>query len=83
VGVTIFNEHTAPTLRVPVLARYFGSPPSCERLKYNAPDAIVLLADTIMQRVSENWAKNQIDGGLVTVLSGNASEEISRQTRNY
>jgi hypothetical protein len=67
--------------RAPVLARYFGSPPSCERLKHNAPDAVVMLADTIVQCVAENWAKSQIDAGVVTVLSDNVSEEISRQAR--
>jgi len=67
--------------RAPVLVRYFGSPPLCERLKHNAPDAIVLLADTFVQCVTENWAKSRIEAGVVPVLSDNVREEISREAR--
>jgi hypothetical protein len=67
--------------RSPVLSRYFGNPSSCERLKENEPDAVVLLADTIVQCVTENWARYQIDAGVVTILSDDVSEEVRRQAR--
>jgi len=67
--------------RSPVLRRYFGDPKKHERLDADKPDAKVILADTIVQCVTEAWARYQIEEGLVPTLSRDKSEEIRRQAR--
>jgi hypothetical protein len=66
--------------RAPVLRRYFGDPTNTERLKSRQPDAEVMLVDTIVRCVTDEWARERVEKGTVTVL-GQPSEEIRRQAR--
>jgi hypothetical protein len=66
--------------RAPVLRRYFGDPTNTERLKSRQPDAEVILVDTIVRCVTDEWARARVQRGTVPVL-GEPNEEIRRQAR--
>ena len=66
--------------RAPVLRRYFGDPTKTERLVSRDPDAEVMLVDTIVRCVTEEWAKSRVEKGTIPIL-GPPSEEIRRQAR--
>lgn len=61
----------------PILTRYFGE--NQDRLnKDKEADAIAILADTILQCVTKEWAKFLLDKGVEVALGANPEIEVER-----